>query len=118
MLLDAIFRMQSAGYKPIIAHPERYLFFHSDFKRYRDLKDRGCMMQLNMLSIAGYYGRNIKAIADELLAKGLYDYCGSDMHHDKHAATLAAMLRTKDYQPFVGYPFLNPKLCITAESGG
>ncbi len=112
MLNDAIFKMQSAGYLPIIAHPERYLFFHNDFRRYREFKDRGCLMQLNMLSVSGYYGKNIKMIAEELLSKGMYDYCGSDMHHEKHAAILKAMTGTKDYDKFIGYPFKNPLLCV------
>ena len=112
MLLDVIFKMQSAGYRPIIAHPERYLFFHKDFTRYRLLKDRGCMLQLNMLSIAGYYGRNIKMIAEDLLKKGMYDYCGSDMHHEKHAAVLKSMAAGKDHQIFTSYPFLNSRLCV------
>ena len=112
MLLDVLFRMQSAGYRPIIAHPERYLFFHKDFKRYRAFKDNGCLMQLNMLSITGYYGGNIKAVADDLLSKGLYDYCGSDMHHEKHAANLKAMMQTKDYDRLAAYPFLNSRLCF------
>lgn len=112
MLMDVIFKMQGAGYKPIIAHPERYLFFHKDFTRYRELKDKGCLMQLNMMSISGYYGRNIKTIADELLAKGLYDYCGSDMHHEKHAAVLKSMATSRDYHTFIGYPFMNSRLCF------
>lgn len=112
MLFDVIYKMQQAGYKPIIAHPERYLFFHKEFHKYRALRDRGCLLQLNMLSICGYYGRNIKAIADELLSKNLYDYCGSDMHHDKHAAALRAMAGSKDYAIFANYPFLNSGLCV------
>ena len=112
MLFDVIFRMQQAGYRPVIAHPERYLFFHSEFRKYRELRDRGCLLQLNMLSVCGYYGRNIKGIADELLAKNLYDYCGSDMHHEKHAATLRAMAGSKDYTIFANYPFLNQRLCF------
>lgn len=111
MLFDVIFKMQAAGYHPIIAHPERYLFFHKNFNKYRELKDRGCLFQLNMLSITGHYGRNIKMIANDLLAKQLYDYCGSDMHHEKHAAILKAMAGTKDYYTFTSYPFLNSKLC-------
>lgn len=110
MLFDVLARMQELGYQPIVAHPERYLFFHKDFNRYRAFRDKGCLMQLNILSIAGYYGRNIKDIADELLSKGLYDYCGSDMHHEKHAATMKAMAGTRDYDKFIGYPFLNPQL--------
>jgi len=111
MLFDAIYKVQQAGYRPIIAHPERYLFFHRNFTRYHDLKERGCLLQLNMLSVAGYYGRNIKSVADELLTKSLYDYCGTDMHHQRHAATLRAMAGTKDYLTFANYPFLNARLC-------
>ncbi len=110
MLAEAIFKLQGAGYKPIIAHPERYLFFHNDLKRFREFRDRGCLLQLNMLSVTGYYGKNIKMVADELLSKGMYDYCGSDMHHERHAATLKAMTSTRDYDRFVGYPFLNSRL--------
>ena len=111
MLFDVIFKMQAAGYRPIIAHPERYLFFHRNFDKYRMLKDRGCLMQMNMLSVTGHYGKNIKSVADELLGMQLYDYCGSDMHHERHAALLKSMAGTKDYYTFVNYPFLNSKLC-------
>ena len=112
MLADVIFKMLGAGYRPIIAHPERYMFFHRDMGRFRELKDRGCMLQLNMLSIAGYYGQNIKQVADQLMQKGMYDYCGSDMHHEKHAGVLKMMAGTKDYHKFAGYPFLNSRLCF------
>lgn len=112
MLLDVVYRLQSSGYRPVIAHPERYLFFHKDLGRYRDLRDRGCLMQMNMLSVAGYYGSNVKAAAHQLLSRNMYDYCGSDMHHEKHAAALKAMANTKDYHTFVNYPFLNSRLCI------
>jgi len=114
MLFDVIYKMQKCGYQPIIAHPERYLFFHKEFQRYRDLKARGCMLQMNMLAISGHYGKNIKMVAEQLLSKNLYDYCGSDMHHERHAATLKAMTTTKDYLTILNYPFLNPGLC-TAE---
>ena len=110
MLYDVIFKMQSAGYKPIIAHPERSLFFHGNLRRYNELKDRGCLLQLNMLSISGYYGRNIRDVARELMAKGLYDYCGSDAHHEKHLGLLKDMAGTKVYHTFAGYPFLNSRI--------
>ncbi len=112
ILHDVLFRMIASGYKPIIAHPERYLFFHRDINLYRDLKEKGCLLQLNMLSISGYYGQNIKMIADQLMQRGMYDYCGSDMHHEKHANTLKMMAGTKDYHKFAGYPFLNSRLCF------
>jgi protein-tyrosine phosphatase len=110
MLNDTIFKLQGCGYKPIIAHPERYIFFHRDINRYRDLKDKGCLLQLNMLSVSGYYGAHIKAIADQLLQMGMYDYCGSDMHHEKHANALKMMSQAYVYHKFAGYPFLNSRL--------
>ncbi len=112
MLMEVIYKMQTAGYRPIIAHPERYLFFHQEMRKLYEMKDRGCLMQLNMLSVSGYYGRNIKAIADKLISQNFYDYCGSDMHHEKHAANLKAMAGTKDYHTFANYPFQNSRLCF------
>jgi protein-tyrosine phosphatase len=112
MLFEVIYKLQLNNYRPVIAHPERYVFFHKEPARYREFKERGCLMQLNMLSVTGYYGRSVKAAADHLLSKNMYDYCGSDMHHEKHAATLKAMANTKDYLTFVNYPFLNSRLCI------
>ena len=110
MLLDVIFKMESAGYKPIIAHPERYMFFHNNTSKFKLLKDRGCLLQMNMLSVAGYYGKGVKMVAEELLRKGMYDYCGSDMHHEKHAAALKALAVSKDRHLITGYPFLNYRL--------
>lgn len=112
MLSEVIYRMLQSGYKPVIAHPERYVFFHRDFSRYEELKDRGCLLQLNSLSVSGYYGRNIKEAALKILEKRMYDYCGSDMHHQRHAAALKAMAGTKDYHTFANYPFLNQRLCF------
>lgn len=112
MLAETLFKMQGAGYRPILAHPERYGFFHNHFERYRDMKDRGCLLQLNLLSLTGYYGKNVKMAAEMLLQKGMYDYCGSDMHHDKHAEALKAMAQTPLYTLLVNYPFLNSGLCF------
>ena len=111
-LSNTLFDMQTAGYKPVIAHPERYMFMHNHMERYRELKDRGCLLQLNLLSIFGYYGRNIQNVAMTLLEKGMYDYCGTDMHHEKHAEVLKEMLKTRAYTTLVGYPFLNSRLCF------
>jgi tyrosine-protein phosphatase YwqE len=73
-----------AGYIPVLAHPERYLFYHSNFDEYLKLKNAGCLFQLNMLSVVGYYGPGIAKIADDLLQKGMYDFVGTDVHHERH----------------------------------
>jgi protein-tyrosine phosphatase len=111
MLINVLFNMISSGYRPIFAHPERYLFFHNKFDKYSELKDRGCLLQLNTLSVTGYYGKNIKAVAEQLLAAGMYDYLGSDIHSIKHIETIKKM-DIGIYQALVSYPFLNSRLCL------
>jgi tyrosine-protein phosphatase YwqE len=58
-LYDLIFDLQVAGYKPVLAHPERYNFYHQNFNEYLKLKNAGCLFQVNLLSVVGYYGEAV-----------------------------------------------------------
>jgi protein-tyrosine phosphatase len=73
-LYKILFDLQVAGYIPVLAHPERYLFYHKNFNEYNKLKKAGCMFQLNLLAVVGYYGSEITKTAEELLKKGMYDF--------------------------------------------
>ncbi|WP_035647868.1 tyrosine-protein phosphatase [Flavobacterium sp. ASV13] len=86
-LYKILFDLQVAGYIPVLAHPERYLFYHKNFNEYDKLKKAGCLFQLNLLATVGYYGGEIAKIADELLKKGMYDFVGTDVHHNNHIAS-------------------------------
>ena len=83
-LYDTLFELQTHGYKPVLAHPERYNFYHNNLQEYHKLKNAGCVFQLNMLSATGYYGANVSKAADYLLANDLIDFTGSDVHHTRH----------------------------------
>ncbi|MBS1772937.1 MAG: hypothetical protein JST82_08750 [Bacteroidetes bacterium] len=107
---DTLFKIQTAGYKPIIAHPERYAFYHNNINAYKELKDRGCHLQLNTISLSGYYGRAVKEVAERILSMGLYDYCGTDMHHVKHADSMQKLLQSGVMPVLQQYPFLNSRL--------
>jgi tyrosine-protein phosphatase YwqE len=98
-LYSILFDLQVAGYIPVLAHPERYLFYHNNFNEYVKLKRAGCLFQLNLLSIVGYYGAQISKIAEQLLQKGMYDYVGSDVHHDNHIASFDQTVKLKDLVP-------------------
>jgi protein-tyrosine phosphatase len=98
-LYSILFDLQVAGYIPVLAHPERYLFYHNNFNEYVKLKRAGCIFQLNLLSIVGYYGDAITKIAEQLLQKGMYTYVGSDVHHDKHIAAFDQKVTIKDVTP-------------------
>lgn len=98
-LYSILFDLQVAGYTPILAHPERYLFYHKNFNEYDKLKKAGCLFQLNLLAVVGYYGENIAKIAEQLLQKGMYNYVGSDVHHDNHIAAFEQKVKLKDVNP-------------------
>ena len=67
--------------KPLIAHPERYMYMsESD---YHNLKGHGYEFQLNLLSLSGYYGLRPQQVAFQLLEEGLYDNVGTGLHHLK-----------------------------------
>lgn len=87
-LFQTIFDIQKIGYKPILAHPERYHYYHMSFDMYKQIKDAGCLLQLNLLSISRYYGVDVKAIALTLIKSGMYDFVGTDIHHEKHLKAL------------------------------
>lgn len=87
-LYETIFEIQMAGYKPILAHPERYKFLHNHFEEYHKLKNVGCYFQLNLLSLTNYYGNDVKNTAIKLLKEKLIDFVGSDTHHQRHLNSL------------------------------
>jgi len=87
-LYELLFKIQLKGYKPVLAHPERYNFYHSDFKSYYKLKQAGCLFQLNLLSLTDQYGKGVQKISEKLLKENLYDFVGTDTHHQNHLALL------------------------------
>ena len=83
-----IFKMQIKGYKPVLAHPERYLYLSQTRAVYDELKSAGCLFQLNILSLANYYGKLSAEIANYLINKGYVDLLGTDLHHQRHLDAL------------------------------
>ena len=78
--LDGILsRVFSKGYFPILAHPERYVYM--DDPDYRRLKDMGVRFQLNLSSLAGFYGKTAQAKAEKMLKSGYYNFTGTDLHN-------------------------------------
>ncbi|MBK9486054.1 MAG: hypothetical protein IPO01_12885 [Chitinophagaceae bacterium] len=78
------FHILTSGYQPILAHPERYFYFQTNFKGYKKLKDLGFILQVNLLSLACYYGKNAAQAGRYLLDEGLASLAGTDLHHGRH----------------------------------
>ncbi|HCE54745.1 MAG TPA: histidinol phosphatase [Lutibacter sp.] len=83
-LYETLFNIQIAGYKPVLAHPERYSYFHNDFKEYAKLKEAGCLFQINLLSLSNYYGSSVAEVSLQLLKQQLIDFAGTDTHKHHH----------------------------------
>ena len=104
---DAIFfDIQTKGYRPVLAHPERYRYFHARFADYRGLVERGIRLQVNLLSLAGYYGKDVKQVAEQLLAEGLVSLVGTDAHHTRHLDSIREMLGNHRYAKYLNSPSL------------
>ena len=85
---EAIYKLQLKGYTPILAHPERYIYYIEDETIFIQMKNKGIKLQLNALSLSNYYGPEIKYKASQLLKKGLYDFIGLDTHKTKHLSVI------------------------------
>jgi tyrosine-protein phosphatase YwqE len=89
--METLRKMRKAGYQPILAHPERYGYF--SVEKCSELKDWGCLMQVNTTSLTGYHGKDVKKFAEQLIDELLVDFISSDMHHLKHAEALKESLK-------------------------
>lgn len=76
---DILQRIYSAGYFPVLAHPERYRYMEKD--DYKKLKDMGILFQLNFVSIVGGYGETARKKAEWLLKNDMIEFTGSDVHN-------------------------------------
>jgi|SRR5450631_3383428 len=89
-LKEKLFQLQIKGYQPIIAHPERYLYFGAHKNIYDELHDMDCVFQLNLLSLVGYYGKKQEELAQYLIKKKYVSLLGSDLHNIRHINILRA----------------------------
>ena len=106
-LASALFELQIAGYTPILAHPERYLYYNADRNRFHALKDQGILFQMNMLSCIGYYSKPVQEAASYLVNNNLVDLIGSDTHNKRHQDLLQEVYQHKLYQKVCEGTLLN-----------
>jgi protein-tyrosine phosphatase len=96
-LKEILFNLQLKGYQPVLAHPERYLYFGANKGWYDQIRDAGALFQLNLLSLRGYYGKESQQLAEYLIKKKYVDLLGTDMHNERHLEMLGSsprLLRT------------------------
>lgn len=102
-----LFNLFISGYQPVIAHPERYAYFHSSLENYKRLKNMGCYLQMNLLSIVGYYGHQVKVQAEKLLQHDLIDFVSTDIHKPKQLNIIELILKSSVWRKYQNYNFKN-----------
>ena len=91
---NSLFDAQMAGYQPVLAHPERYAYLIKNKEVFHELKENGCLFQLNVLSALGGYGKYVEELAIYFIKNNFYSYIGTDLHHQGHLARLKDMKAT------------------------
>ena len=107
---QAFFDLQVAGYVPVLAHFERYPYYHGNFEKVEELRARNIKIQVNLGSLTGHYGPGVKKMAEELIKKGLVDFLGSDCHRMEHLLMIEKYLDAPIYDAIEKLHLLNPSL--------
>lgn len=108
---EILFRLKTLGYYPILAHPERYVYYANEFKIFQEFKTKGCALQVNLMSLIGHYGGLQKKLAHQLFKSELVDFVGTDLHHNGHLEILSKCLKNKKLKSYLqNYPLLNSSL--------
>lgn len=109
-LFETFFKMGIKGYKPVFAHPERYIYLYEDFDQYEKIYQKGVYFQINLNSLQGYYSPEVKATAEKLIEKGMVNFVGTDAHSLKHVQLLEKLTTRNSFAKLRDLKLLNETL--------
>ena len=101
------FEIHINNYQPLMAHPERYPYYHKNYNAYYRMKELGFLLQVNLLSLTGYYGKTVAKAAKFILDNKLADFVGTDLHHFNHLQVLTDMKSIKIFEQYLGDKMYN-----------
>jgi tyrosine-protein phosphatase YwqE len=95
---EAIFELQLNNYQPVLAHPERYLYYAYNKSKYEDLVQQGILFQMNLFSLVGYYSPEQLKTVEHLIKNKMISFVGSDIHAPRHLKILDDSLQAALYE--------------------
>ncbi|TXB66842.1 capsular biosynthesis protein [Vicingus serpentipes] len=107
---EVVFKFQTSGYKPILAHPERYNYWHKNFEKFEEVNAKSVLLQLNLLSLTGHYGPEVKKMGEKLIDANLVDFVGTDCHRIEHLKILKDFSNSKYFNLLTEKGLLNASL--------
>lgn len=94
---QTVFELQNRGYKPVLAHPERYMYYTERFDRLLKLKDHALLFQMNANSFGGFYGKTAQKNAQRIVKEGLVNFIGSDIHNKKYLENFSKVIKNNNF---------------------
>ena len=104
---ELIFLLKAAGYQPIMAHFERYMYYHGSVDMAKYFQARGCWIQMNLNSLSGHYGPDVKKQAQKMIKENAVDIVGSDCHRMEHLQTMEKHLHQNTFKGLFDLPLKN-----------
>ena len=103
-----LFQLQTRGYRPVLAHPERYPYLRGKIEALHELRRQGCLFQINLMSLTNRYGADTRRAAQTLIKHRLVDFVASDLHRPHDLVLLEKARQTTDYQAICTLPLIMP----------
>ncbi len=109
-LREGIFQIISNGMTPVMAHPERYIFVQNRPEMLNDLRERGLLLQINTISLSGYYSNAAKKLAELLIDEKAISFLGTDCHNMKQLEMMESTVDQKYFDKALQLNLLNNSL--------
>lgn len=109
-LKEVTFKLAMKGYKPVFAHPERYLYLMQSEYLLEELIDRKILFQLNIVALTGYYSNHVRKFAEKLIDMKAVKLVGTDCHNMGHIHILKTAVKTKYFKKLMDLELLNNSL--------
>lgn len=109
-LKDAVFKMNTSGYKPVFAHPERYLYLSRKPSLIQELLNMNVLFQLNILSLRNYYSKEVRKFAQKLLQMNCIRFAGSDCHNLQQFKSFHTALESREFSQIKASDLLNNQI--------
>lgn len=104
------FELIKHNYKPVLAHFERYSSFFGSVEKAKEYRERGVLIQMNLNSLTGHYGIDVKLQAEKLVDAKLVDFVGTDCHRMEHLLILESHLHNPYFHKLLDLNLLNRQL--------
>jgi protein-tyrosine phosphatase len=111
-LAEIVFALNINGFKPVLAHPERYVYYGMNPRIYHDLWDTELLFQVNINSLVGYYSPQVQKAAEYLIEHQMVSMIGSDTHGMRHMPVLEHAIKSLNYQKICQLPLLNNSMLL------